>query len=356
MLATIRRWIDRVFEQEETVVLLLLLLVGLGLLLSLGNVLAPFIAALVMAFMMQGLILKLRARGVSEWMAITIAFVVFMGIFFGVLLVLLPLVWQQATALVSEFPAMISKLQSVLMMVPERYEYITEEQLRELTATAAAELGKFGQTIVSFSIAQLPNLFSLGVYLIIIPILVFFFLKDKDQMLAWMAGFLPAKRPLLNAVWDEMNDQLANYIRGKAIEILIVGSASYLAFVSMGLNYSALLGLLVGLSVVIPFIGAAAVTIPVLLVGYLQWGLGGEFYTLFFVYGLIQMIDGNVLVPLLFSEAVNMHPVAIILSVLVFGALWGLWGVFFAIPLATLIKAVLNAWPNPSTVSAEHSA
>jgi putative permease len=63
-------------------------------------------------------------------------------------------------------------------------------------------------------------------------------------------------------------------------------------------------------------------------------------------YGIIQALDGNVVVPLLFSEAVNLHPVAIIVAVLVFGGLWGFWGVFFAIPLATLVMAVLHAWPS----------
>ena len=62
-------------------------------------------------------------------------------------------------------------------------------------------------------------------------------------------------------------------------------------------------------------------------------------------YTIIQALDGNVLVPLLFSEAVNLHPVAIILAVLVFGGLWGFWGVFFSIPLATLVKGILYAWP-----------
>jgi len=64
------------------------------------------------------------------------------------------------------------------------------------------------------------------------------------------------------------------------------------------------------------------------------------------IYGVIQFVDGNILVPLLFSEAVNLHPVAIITAILLFGGMWGLWGVFFAIPLATLIKAVINAWPS----------
>ena len=87
------------------------------------------------------------------------------------------------------------------------------------------------------------------------------------------------------------------------------------------------------------------VTIPVVVIAFLQWGGGSEFILLICLYGIIQIIDGNVLVPLLFGEAVNLHPVAIIMSILIFGGLWGFWGVFFAIPLATLIKAVYNAWP-----------
>jgi putative permease len=149
----------------------------------------------------------------------------------------------------------------------------------------------------------------------------------------------------MTAIWSEMDMQFANYVRGKAIEILIVGLASLLAFLILDLNYAALLALLVGLSVLIPYIGATVVTLPVLLVGYMQWGWGLDFFWLFIVYGAIQFVDGNLLVPLLFSEVVNLHPVSIIIAVLLFGGIWGFWGVFFAIPLATLVKAVYNAWP-----------
>jgi putative permease len=83
----------------------------------------------------------------------------------------------------------------------------------------------------------------------------------------------------------------------------------------------------------------------VLLVGFVQWGWGTDFAYLFVTYMVIQALDGNVLVPLLFSEAVNLHPIAIILAVLFFGGIWGLWGVFFANPLATLDKALINSCP-----------
>jgi putative permease len=88
-------------------------------------------------------------------------------------------------------------------------------------------------------------------------------------------------------------------------------------------------------------------------VAYVQWGIGSEFYTALVAYGVLQLVDGNVLVPVIFSEAVNLHPVAIIAAVLVFGGIWGLAGVFFAIPLATLVKAIINAWPNTIQPGAE---
>ena len=150
-----------------------------------------------------------------------------------------------------------------------------------------------------------------------------------------------------------MNSQIANYIRGKVIEIIIVGAVSAITFAVMDLRYAALLGVLVGFSVLIPYIGAAVVTLPVAIVGLFQWGISPEFWYLMVAYGVIQALDGNLLVPLLFSEAVSLHPVYIIIAVLFFGGLWGFWGVFFAIPLATLVKAVFNAWSSEERQAAE---
>jgi putative permease len=106
-----------------------------------------------------------------------------------------------------------------------------------------------------------------------------------------------------------------------------------------------LLAALVGVSVLVPYIGATVVTIPVAIVAFFQFGWTTEFAWVMGIYAVIQALDGNVLVPLLFSEVVNLHPIAIIVAVLFFGGLWGFWGVFFAIPLATLVKAVMDAWP-----------
>ena len=153
-----------------------------------------------------------------------------------------------------------------------------------------------------------------------------------------------------------MDQQIANYVRGKFWEIIIVWSASFVTFTMLGLEYAMLLGVLVGLSVIVPYIGAAVVSIPVILLAWFQWGWGADFIWLTVAYLIIQALDGNVLVPLLFSEAVDLHPVAIIVAILVFGGLWGFWGVFFAIPLATLVQAVISAWPKGRGVKEEPDA
>lgn len=347
MIKIFRRWLDQIFVEEESIILLLLLASSMVVLITMGNMLAPAITSLILAFMMQGLIGQLTSRNVPQWAAVTIAFIIFVGTFLTALLVILPLAWNQMANLFNELPGMMSQWQQLMLVLPEKYPSIfTEQQIQEWIILARSESAKVGQSVLSFSISKIPNVVGILIFIVLVPILVFFFLKDRQVLLNWMGGFLPEERPMLSKIWHEMNDQVANYVRGKAIEIVIVGLVSYLTFTVFGLNYAALLGVLVGLSVVIPFIGAAVVTLPIAMIAFFQWGWGSEFLTLIVVYAVIQALDGNVLVPLLFSEAVNLHPVAIILAVLVFGGFWGLWGVFFAIPLATLIKAVINAWPS----------
>jgi len=346
MLEIFEKWYRRYFFEEESILLLVLLSIAVALLVTIGDILAPILASIVLAYLAQGASTRLQSLGAPAWLGVMVSYLLFLGVFFGVTLGLLPLVWRQLVGLAREMPAMLDNIQRFLLVLPERYpDLVTGEQLREMMAAARSEVGDLGQQLVTRTLATIPGLLTVMVYMILIPVLVFFLLKDRDQIMRWMGGFLPAQRPLLSKIWNEMDVQVANYARGKVLEMLIVGAVSYFAFVWLGLNYAALLGLLVGLSVIVPYIGATLVTLPVVAVGFFQWGLTPEFYWLVAVYFVIQILDGNVLVPLLFSEAVNLHPVAIILAVLFFGGIWGMWGVFFAIPLATLIKAVINAWP-----------
>ena len=346
-------FLDRYFHDEESIILMLLLTIGLGVLLLFGGVLAPLITAIIIAYLMQGLVEILLRRGLSSRIAFVLVYAVFIGVFLSMLLFLLPSAWNQLRRLMNELPNLISQWQASLLLLPENYpNLVSEQQIREFISGVQGELGGYGQSVLEYSLASIPSIISTVVFIVLVPILVYFVMKDKSDLINWAGNFLPRNRPLMNRIWLEMDQQISNYIRGKVLEIFIVGSVSYLMFVILGINYALLLSVLVGLSVIVPYIGATVVTIPVAAVAYVQWGIGSEFYTVLVAYGVLQLVDGNVLVPVIFSEAVNLHPVAIIAAVLVFGGIWGLAGVFFAIPLATLVKAIINAWPNKIQPSA----
>lgn len=345
------KWIERYFSDEEALLLFLLLAAALVIVIFLGQTLAPVFAGLIFAFLMQGAVDWLEKKNVPHLLSVMAVFLAFVSSLMAFMLIVLPAVWNQLVGLFNELPRMATQLQSVLLLLPERYPGLVDEsQVKELIDMATREITNAGQWVLTFSVNSIASVVALMIYLVLVPILVFFFLKDGRQLTRWWASYLPEKREMMTQVWHEMDDQIANYVRGKVIEIVVVGVVSFVAFAFFGLNYAALLAIMVGLSVLIPYIGAALVTLPVAIIAFIQWGWSSEFMYLMLAYGIIQALDGNVLVPLLFSDAVNLHPISIIVAVLVFGGVWGVWGVFFAIPLATLIKAILTAWPKGTAV------
>ncbi len=341
-------WFKRTFSDPQIVFLTLALIIGFAVVLTMGDMLAPVLASAVIAYLLEGLVVLLEDRGMPRLLSVTLVFSVFVLFVTLVLFGLMPLLSRQVTGLLQQLPYMINEGQKVLMALPERFpDVISPQQAEELLGGIRSEIGSYGQDVLSVSISSVVSVLTLLVYLILMPLLVFFFLKDKDIILRWMSGLLPGERGLASRVWLEVDRQIANYVRGKFWEIIIVWAASYLAFSYFGLQYAMLLAVVVGLSVVVPYVGATVVTFPVVLVAWFQWGWGHDFIWVTVAYLVIQALDGNVLVPLLFGEVVNLHPIAIIVAILVFGGLWGFWGVFFAIPLATLVNAVLRAWPSP---------
>ncbi len=353
----IRAWFERTLSDPQTLLLLVLLGAGVALIIFLGGTLFPLIAALVIAYVLQGGVNRLERRGVPHILSVSVVFVLFLAGAFFVLFALMPLLVRQVTELAQQIPAMIQEAQAHLMRLPQAYpELITTNQVQRVIQSLRAEILSTTQWFVSFSLASVVAVATMFVYFILVPVLVFFLLKDRRRILDWLAGFLPHERDLARTVWTEVNSQFARYIRGKFWEIIIVAVVTYTTFTLLGLNYAALLGAVTGLSVLIPYIGAATVTFPVAIVAYFQWGVSWDFGYVVAAYGVLQALDGNLLAPLLLGNAVNIHPVAVIAAILFFGAIWGFWGVFFAIPLAVVIQAVLRAWPRYRPVTPAEAA
>ena len=327
MFTMLRTWIHRYFSDPQVIILAILLLLGFLTISSLGGMLIPVFFGVIIAYLLEGIVQRLQSFKIPRKASVIIVFCLFMTCLILTMVGLFPLLSRQILQFVQELPSMLGKGHKSIQVLLERYpEFITKAQLNDLINTIASEVYNQVQQILSLSLASVMSLISLIVYLVLVPLLVFFFLKDKTLILIWLKSFLPDNRTLSQKVWNEVNLAITNYIRGKIWEIIIVWVTSYTTFYILGMKFTLLLSMLVGFSVLIPYIGAALVLLPVALVAFFQWGFVSKSLYAVGAYGIIQALDGNLLAPLLLSGVVNLHPVAIIVAVLIFGGLWGGWG------------------------------
>lgn len=342
----VTEWFRRHLANPQVVLLVLVISAIAGVIALAGDMLGPVLAAVVIAYLLQGIVSRLENRGVPHLAAVLAAFLGFVAALLVLVFLLLPQLTRQLTQLLQQAPQILAKALDLAQELPKKYPgFISQESVNELAQSLSGQLLGWSQDLVRYGVTQLVTAITILVYLILVPFLVFFMMRDKQRLVDWFLAFVPQDRQLLRQVWIEVDGQIGNYVRGKVWEIIVVGVVTYICFSLLNLQYAMLLAVMTGFSVLIPYIGAAVVALPVALVSFFQSGIGPEFYSVIIAYGVIQALDGNVLAPLLFSEVVDLHPVAIIASILVFGGLWGFWGVFFAIPLATVIQAVLRAWP-----------
>ena len=356
MFKLFHNWYTRKFSDPHAVALVVILTCFFLFIALFSQWLMPVLVALAIAFLLDLPVNKMASLNLSRTGATALVVGAFVGITLVSMFGLMPIIWKQSSNLLQEVPNMISQGQQYLLTLPEQYpDIIQASQIETFIATVKEKLLVWGEVALKASLNSISDLVALLIYLILVPLMVFFFLKDKRDLLSSVTIFFPKERRMATQVGKEMNQQIMNYVRGKVIEILIVGISTTLAFILLDLQYAVLLGVLVGLSVLVPYVGATVVTFPVFLVALFQFGYSSELGYVMLAYGVIQALDGNVIVPLLFSEAVNLHPVTIIIAVIFFGGLWGFWGVFFAIPLATLVKAVMNAWTSTTQLEQEPS-
>lgn len=348
MLALFKEWYTQKFNDPQTVALLGILLFGFGIIYFFSGLIMPLLVAIVLAYLLESPIRFLTEKlHFPRLLSVLLVFGGTISIVAFLLIVMVPSLWNQAVNFIRDLPNMFNLLNEWVQALPEHYpELVDYAMLDGMMSSLKTKILGYGESLLAISVNSIISLVGLGIYAFLVPLMVFFLLKDKPIFLRSFIKMMPKNRRLATRVWIEMQGQIANYIRGKFLEILIVGVVTYIILIFFDLRYPLLLSVVVGLSVLVPYIGAVIVTIPVALIALFQFGLSPDFYYLLLAFVISQLLDGNLVVPFLFSEAVNLHPLTIIVAVLIFGGLWGFWGVFFAIPLATLVKAVINALPS----------
>lgn len=299
----------------------------------------PIIISIIITYFLYNIQKLLTKINISNSISFFLTYSFFLTFFVLILTILLPIIFKQLANLFDDLPIILQKIKILTYKYPSIFSI---EQTNILFSNITTYVQSIGKTLISASLISIAIIIKWTISIFIIPILVLFLLKDHKKILEWFDKIMPEKMRFWKNIWIEINTQIENYIRGKIIEIIIITIANYILFKIYKISYADLLSIMVGVSVIIPYIGAIMVSIPVILISAVQLGISQEFLYITIIYTTIQLLDGNILVPLLFSEAVNLHPISIIISVIVFGATLNIYGVFFAIPFAIVIKAIIN--------------
>lgn len=240
----------------------------------------------------------------------------------------------------------MDKIEKLKEKLPATYHnLLSEDNIKEVAKYIKSQIKDWISPILTTQLAPfILDSVTILVYLIIVPIFSFYMLKDKDKLLK-LSGHYLSSHKLVSNFWGEMNRQISQYLNGKCIHIVLISIINGIAFALFGLNYALLLGIGVGLSVLIPYVGSLIITVPVIIIGLMQFGFSSFLAWLLVVYIIIQLIDSYVITPMLFSETLNLDAFSILVAIVVFGGIWGIWGVILAIPLATFVKTIIQLWP-----------
>jgi predicted PurR-regulated permease PerM len=313
----------------------------------LSPILLPFVAGSMIAYFLDPAVQRLERIGVRRTLgaaAMLLLFVLALGV---IMALLLPLVQLQAAELIRQIPALVGaargRLEQLMKLAEQQLAPEDVAKVRDLlgsgVAAIASWMGQLAQQALTSSIA-LANLLSL---VFVTPIVAFFLLRDWDQLIARIDSWLP--RHHLATIREQarlVDATLSGFIRGQLLVCLGVGIYYALALTAIGLEFGVIIGVLAGLLTFIPYVGFATGFVLALGLALVQFAdLSGLIWVVG-VFALGQVLEANVLAPMLVGERVHLHPVWVIFALLAFGALFGFVGLLLALPAAAVAGVLVR--------------
>ncbi len=330
-----------IFWLSATAILILFLWMFRGILL-------PFVAGMVLAYLLDPLADRFEKWGTSRMLATSIILVLFIIVFVLALMLVIPLLGSQLSGLIERMPSYITRLQSLIAssdstwlkrIIGEGGQTI-QDNLNELLKQGASWLSTLFQQIWSSGKALL-DILSLFV---ITPVVAFYLLYDWDRMVARVDEWLPRDhRDTIHQITEGINEAISGFVRGQGFLCLILGVFYAFSLTLAGLNFGLLIGLFAGFVSFIPYVGSLlglVLSIGVALVQFWPDWIMIAVIAGIFVVG--QFFEGNILQPKLVGKSVGLHPVWLMFALLAFGSLLGFTGMLIAVPAAAAIGVLVR--------------
>jgi len=313
----------------------------------LRGILAPFLAGLAVAYLLDPLVDRLEAKRLSRTVATLLVLALFLGLLVGALVLLTPLIYTQLAALVGRIPDYVDAVRTAVAPVLEQLQAkLTDDQVQRLRSAA----GEYAGDVVAWLGRVLGGLWSGGLALfnlislaVIMPLVAFYMLRDWDRIVAWIDGLVP--RDAVATVREqaaEIDLRLAGFVRGQATVCLLLGTLYGIGLTVVGLEFGLVVGLGAGLVSFVPYLGTAVGLIAGLGLAFAQFSDWLPILLVALVFGVGQVLEGFVLTPNLVGDRVGLHPAWVLFALMAGGALFGFTGVLLALPAAAVIGVLVR--------------
>ena len=351
-------------------------------------VLTPIAVAAILAFLLEPVVRFSMRLGLSRLISIILVYLAFAAFFVGLLVYIIPPAYRQGNTLVKNFPGYMQKTQALTTRTFENLHRLSSldflrsdqtdqpanEQLSALVSQSIKDAGNWVQQkipdlagesgrFLQRSLGGFLGVFGLLLSMILVPIFLFFFLKDSASIAENWSRYLPLRAsPLKNEIVSlvgEINSYLISFFRGQLIVSLIDGFLISVALLVLGLDFAILIGLMVGVLGLIPYLGMMICYIPAVIIAAAQFGDWTHPLIVTAIFILANNIDGIFIAPKIVGESVGLHPLTVIVSVLAWSLiLGGLLGALLAVPLTATIKVLLKRyfWDRPASSSSRIDA
>ena len=307
----------------------------------------PFFIAFIISYLLQPAIGFIASKfKISDKFASSIIYLIFLSIFFLSLTILVPIIYGQIFTFIKNIPKYKNYLQSEILPPIMAKIYSIEPDIADKIKNSLSNfinsiftiLGSIANNFWRYTIITI-NIF---VLFLLIPIILFYFLRDWAKIIVNMKSLLPIKtRPKILEILSAINNLLSAYIRGQLNICLLLSTYYSIAFTVIGIDLALLLGILTGFLVIIPFIGTFISFLLTLIIGYLTFGMTAKLLYIMIIYLVGNICESYILTPKIIGDKIGLHPLWIIFSIFACGSLFGIIGIFFAIPIAGITKILL---------------
>ncbi|NQT30668.1 MAG: AI-2E family transporter [Candidatus Saganbacteria bacterium] len=309
------------------------------------NSLFPIIVSIILFYLLDPLVNLLsnkwpKGLGINRALSTLVSFIIFITIISLLLTFILPVFIAQFEQLINNLPQFLAGVQTFFNGLQQWYSATkVSDQVNNLFINALQNILNFMLTFAQETASNLLGLLSQFINLIIIPIVAFYLLVDREKVVLGILKYIPDDhRQKMMDTLSQINDVMHNFIRGQLILSLIVGLLTGLGLYFLGVKFFLLLALIAAITDIIPYLGPVLGAVPAVIISlFVSPWLA---LAVIILYITVQVIENCLLAPRIFRKRLGLNPVTVILAILILHQFIGAWGLFFAAPIVAILKII----------------